>query len=180
MAPDSKAAVARRSRAAARLERLSLGLNRAVEYLLFAGGLTMALVVAVQVFCRYVLNHSLFWSEELARYLLVWITFLGASCAYRRSSHPGVDVLYVRLPAAGRKIVRLLVTAGAAFFFFILLVWGGKFAWFVRFQVSPALGLCKGLVYAVVPLSGAVMLVHAAAFLARELGGRPGPGRDGA
>ena len=51
--------------------------------------MAMAAVVAAQVFWRYGLNASLFWSEELARHLLVWMTFLGASTAYRRRVHPG-------------------------------------------------------------------------------------------
>ena len=158
------------------LLRISARLNRAVEGLLFAGGLTMALVVAVQVFCLYILNHSLFWSEELARYLLVWITFLGASVAYYRKSHPAIDFLYVRLPAGGRKALRLLTTFGGALFFLVMVVYGARFAWFVRLQSTPALGLSKGLVYAVVPLSGAILLLHAMAFLISE-SGADGKGR---
>ena len=154
-----------------RFDGLSAGLNRGVEFSLFTGGLTMALVVAVQVFCRYVLNHSLFWSEEVARYLLIWITFLGATVAYRRRSHPGIDLISSRLPEGGRRLLRLLVELGGAAFFVVMLVWGWRFAWFVRFQVSPALGLSKGLVYAVVPLAGAIMLFHALAFLAGEVAG---------
>lgn len=59
------------------LERISRSVNHWVEYVLFGLGFTMSVVVAVQVFFRYALNHSLFWSEELARYILVWLTFLG-------------------------------------------------------------------------------------------------------
>ena len=76
------------------LERLSRKINFWVEYLLFGLGFAMAALVAVQVFFRYVLNHSLFWSEELARYFLVWLTFLGASVAYYRKVHPGIDIFY--------------------------------------------------------------------------------------
>ena len=158
------------------LLRISARLNRAVEGLLFAGGLTMALVVAVQVFCRYILNHSLFWSEELARYLLVWITFLGASVAYYRKSHPGIDILYSRLPDAGRRGLRVAVEIGGILFFLVMVVYGARFAWFVRLQSTPALGLSKGLVYAVVPLSGAILLLHAMAFLISE-SGADGKGR---
>ncbi len=70
------------------LEKLSRFINRWVEFSLFGLGFTMTLIVAVQVFCRYVLNNSLFWAEELSRYLLAWLTFLGASVAYRRNVHP--------------------------------------------------------------------------------------------
>jgi len=67
--------------------------NRSIEYFISGLGFSMSILVAVQVFCRYVLNSSLFWSEELARYMLVWISFFGATVAYYRNLHPGVDVL---------------------------------------------------------------------------------------
>ncbi len=86
------------------IKKASFLINQWIEYLLFGMGFTMALIVAVQVFCRYVLNQSLFWSEELARFLLVWLTFLGASCAYYRKVNPGVDFLYAKMPWRLKKI----------------------------------------------------------------------------
>ncbi len=91
------------------LIRASKATNRWVEHALAFLGITMALIVALQVFCRYVLNHSLFWSEELARYLLVWLTFLGATAAYYRKIHPGIDILTLRLNKNLQKFCRILV-----------------------------------------------------------------------
>ena len=78
-------------------------INQAVEYLLFTMGLGMALLVAVQVFFRYALNHSIFWSEELARFLLIWLTFLGASVVYYRGVHASVDFFYSDWGLSSRK-----------------------------------------------------------------------------
>ena len=72
------------------IDRFSRRTNTVIEQSLLGLGILMIGVVAAQVFFRYVLNHSLFWSEELARYILVWLTFLGASVAYRRGVHPRV------------------------------------------------------------------------------------------
>jgi len=147
------------------LDRLSTAINAAVEKSLFVIGFGMAAVVAVQVFCRYVLNHSLFWSEELARYLLVWLTFLGASAAYRRRLHPGVDFFHRLLPpASGRAVTRGIHIASLAFFA-VLSFFGCKFTYFVRLQISPALNLPKWILFGIVPLSSAIFMVHGLAFL---------------
>jgi len=57
----------------------------------------MLVVASVQIFCRYVLNHSLMWTEELCRFLLIWVSFLSVSCATKYDSHLYVDVIPVVL-----------------------------------------------------------------------------------
>jgi TRAP-type C4-dicarboxylate transport system permease small subunit len=156
------------------IDKLSLAINQGVEYLLAAMGLAMTVVVAAQVFFRYGLNASLFWSEELARYLLVWLTFLGASTAFRRGAHPGIDLFSTRLPAPLQRIARRLVQAVCLAVFAVMVVYGIEFSWFVRMQISPALGWPKWVVFAAVPVSGAILAVHALAFLTtRRPGGDP-------
>lgn len=155
------------------LEALSRHLNRGIEAVVAVLGAAMAAVVAAQVFSRYALNHSLFWSEELARYLLVWLSFLGATAAYYRGLHPGVDAVYGRLPPGGRRAASVAVHLASLLLFGVMVVYGWRFAHFVRLQISPALHLPKWIPHAVLPLSGAVLALHALGFLARELGRRP-------
>ena len=139
----------------------------------------MTVIVILQVFCRYALNHSLFWSEELARYLLVWLTFTGATVAYYRNMHPGVDVLFKRLQRKNRRRLRLLVHLVSLIFFLIIIWYGSSFAYFIRAQTTPALALPKWLVFSIIPLSGLLFTLHGAAFLLEGLqrgsgsGGRP-------
>jgi TRAP-type C4-dicarboxylate transport system permease small subunit len=151
------------------LQKVSSRINHWIEYLLFGLGFSMAILVAVQVFFRYILNQSLFWSEELARYLLVWLTFLGASAAYYRRAHPGVDVLYNRLPPILRKACAVLIHLASVGLFAVMIVYGCMFAHFVRLQTTPALQLPKWLVLAVIPVSGAVLLLHGVTFLVDTL-----------
>jgi TRAP-type C4-dicarboxylate transport system permease small subunit len=152
------------------LEQLSRRLNRWVEFIVVAMGMSMATIVGIQVFSRYVLNHSLFWSEEAARYLLVWLTFLGASIAYRRKAHPGVDLFFARMNPPLRRLCRLLVHLTSLGLFGIMIVGGWHFAWFVRMQISPALAIPKWIILAIIPVSGVVFLVHCLAFMARVIG----------
>lgn len=154
------------------LERLSLFINRLVEYLLFGLGFSMALIVAAQVFSRYLLNYSIFWSEELARFLLVWLSFLGASVAYRRGAHASIEVVYERLPAWGQNAAALATHLSALLFSGIMIFYGLKFAWFVRHQISPALYMPKWIPHGIIPLCGAILAVHALAFLADHVRGK--------
>ena len=144
-------------------------LNRWVEYLLFSLGLSMALLVAVQVFCRYILNSSLFWSEELARYMLVWISFFGAVAGFYHHLHPGVDVVTSRLSPAGRFFCQVAVHGLTILLALAMVISGSQFAWFVRLQISPALGLPKWLVLSVIPLSGMLFLLYAITFLLQTI-----------
>ncbi len=154
------------------LADISRTINRAVEWSLAGLGLSMVVVVAAQVFCRYVLNHSLFWSEELARYLLVWLTFLGATVAYHRRAHPSIDILQARV---GPKAGRAMAVAGylaALMFFGVLTVYGLQFAHFVRAQISPALQIPKWIVMLALPLSGTILCLHTWTFLTAALRGK--------
>jgi len=138
--------------------------NQGVEYLLFGLGFSMAILVAVQVFCRYGLNSSLFWSEELARYMLVWLSFLGATVAYYRSLHPGVDALVSRMSPARRRITQVLVHITAMSLALVMVISGCQFAWFVRMQISPAMAVPKWIILAVIPLSGLIFFFYALVF----------------
>ncbi|MBW2328795.1 MAG: TRAP transporter small permease [Deltaproteobacteria bacterium] len=129
----------------------------------------MAILVAVQVFCRYILNSSLFWSEELARYMLVWLSFFGATVAYYRNLHPGVDALTSRLSAAKRRISQQLVYVTTMGLAMIMVISGTQFAWFVRMQISPALSIHKWIILIVIPLSGTLLFVYALTFFLKTL-----------
>ncbi len=157
---------------------LSKTSNRWAEYFLLLLGLSMTLIVILQVFCRYALNHSLFWSEELARYLLVWLTFTGATVAYHRNMHPGVDVFFKRLQRKNRHRIKLLVHLVSLVFFLILIWYGTSFAYFIRAQTTPALSLPKWLVFSIIPLSGLLFTLHGTAFLLAGLQPRSGTGRQ--
>ena len=153
------------------LQKICAALNQTVEYLLFGLGLSMALIVALQVFCRYVLDASLFWSEELARYMLVWLSFFGATVAYYRNLHPGVDILTSRLSPSKQRLARLMVHLVCMLLSLVMIISGIRFAWFIRQQISPALGIPKWIILTVIPVSGGIFLLYGLAFcikLARD------------
>ena len=129
----------------------------------------MALIVATQVFFRYILNQSLFWSEELARYLLVWLTFLGASSAYFRKANPGVDILYNKMAVRYRKMMAVMVHLASMGLFVVMIIYGCRFAYFVRLQISPALQLPKWVIISIIPVSGVILMIHGVFFFTETL-----------
>ena len=151
------------------IDRFSRRTNTVIEQSLLGLGILMIGVVAAQVFFRYVLNHSLFWSEELARYILVWLTFLGASVAYRRGVHPRIDLFASRLGTHGARAIHIGAHLVAMAFFSVLVIYGAQFAYFVRLQISPALQIPKWIVMLVLPISGMVMILHAVAAIVSDL-----------
>ena len=74
-----------------------------IAFVLFWG---LAFIVFLQFFTRYVLNDSLAWTEEIARYGLIWVTFIGAAMVTRRNSHIAVVLLTELLPPGPARVLR--------------------------------------------------------------------------
>ena len=86
-----------------KLESRFESLDRLVEW--FVATLVAAMVIAgfMQIVNRFVFNVSLSWSEELQRYINIWIVFLAVPIGYRRGAHLGMNLLFERLPALAQK-----------------------------------------------------------------------------
>lgn len=162
------------------LSRLSLGLNHMAERICCVVLLTMTLVVALQVFCRYLLGASLPWSEEFARYSLVWITFLGGSIALKKRAHMGLQTLLDALPPKARNLIETITLIAILGFLSIVTLKGIQLAFFNMAQHSPAMGLPVGIVYLAVPTGSLLMLVHVMEQLATLIRSFPvrEPGRN--
>ena len=118
----------------------------------------MTAVIGLQVFCRYVLNASLIWPEELARYAMVWVTCLASGLAARHAAHMGIDSLVRRLPAPARRAVIFgghILTIG---FLVVVLLAGTVMVGRVTGQTSVALDVPMVVPFAAVPAGGLLML----------------------
>ncbi|GAB4258040.1 TRAP transporter small permease [Deferrisoma sp.] len=143
------------------LQAASAALNRAVEALLCVLAIGMSALTLAQVVARYGLNHSIFWSEEVGRMILIALTFLGASAAWARGAHIGIDVLTGRLPGGVRRWAQAFACLCGMAFGLFLAIYGAEFAWFARRGVMSATGLSRSVPAAVVPLGGAILAFHA-------------------
>jgi TRAP-type C4-dicarboxylate transport system permease small subunit len=131
---------------------------------------TVAIVV-LQVFFRYVLNSSLSWSEEVARYLFIWAALLGFSSSVEAGRLFRFEMLAVRLPAAGRLICAALFVCAAVAFIGVLVFNGSLLVAHTASQSSPAMEMPMAIAYAALPVGGILMALH---FLA-ALGAPRGP-----
>jgi len=131
--------------------------------------LAMAGLLTAQVIFRYAFNHSLFWSEELGRALLVQLTFIGASVAWRGRAHIGMDALVARFSPQWAWRVRLLVLCVCCVFFGAMAWHGARFTLFLLPQQTAALGVSRAVVFAAVPVGGALLTLHGLADLLAHL-----------
>jgi len=135
-------------------------LNRLEEWALTLVLLGLAALTFVQVFCRYVLDFSFSWSEELARYLGVFITFLGAALGVKYGLHFSMDLVYEkvgsdRLRQGLQGIVNLL-----SGILFLVVAWYGWQQTMKLRQfgvVTAALELPKYWTYLPIPVFSVVM-----------------------
>ncbi|MFP4404023.1 TRAP transporter small permease [Rhodosalinus sp.] len=155
-----------------RIEQVSAGLDRVCLALAKAGLIGIAVVILLQVGARYGMRSPYAWTEEMARYLMVWSGLLGATCAFRRGLDP---VIVAVTPASGRgrkMLARAMLVLAVAIFLLPVLhysVFGPGwniergFLWRGMGRTSPGLGLNMALVGAVIPITCLVILIHCAA-----------------
>lgn len=141
------------------LAKLSDFINKFVEWFLFLTIAIMTFVISIQIIFR-VFFTALSWSEELARYLLVWSSFLGASVAVKRGAHIAVSFLVERLQGGAARIVRYLTLSSMEIFFLIGGFYGIKLIQRQVFQISPALRIPMRHVYLIIPISMFIMFFH--------------------
>ena len=125
----------------------------------------MALVVFLQVIFRYALNLPLFWTEEFARYCLVWSSLLGAAVAMKRGQHLAVTICMERFPPGLRRVLSVVARLSVIIILTVIVLGGIQLVFVTRAQISPALRVSMAIPYLAVPVGAAIMLFHAIVFL---------------
>lgn len=157
------------------MQKTSDSLNRLCETVLIVVLSAMAVAVLLQVLFRYVLHLPLFWTEEFARYCLVWGSLLGAAGALKRKEHIAVTFFLERFPAGVAGALTMLAQVSVALILAVM-TWGGiKLVVITSAQISPALRIPMAVPYLALPVGSVIMLFHVLA----SFGRRP-PDRDAA
>ena len=153
------------------LRAFALGLDRLVARI--EAGVIVVLVSCLtavtfaQVVIRYGLGDSLFWSEELARYLFVWVSMIGAALAIRQGGHFGLDLLIRRMPAF-RPILAPVVTTVMIVFLAVVLKTGIDETRLASMQFAMTFPMRMQWAYLALPVGAGLMLFHLAIHLVRS------------
>lgn len=134
----------------------------------FAFAVLVACVVW-QVFSRYVLQSPSTVTDELARFLFIWVALLGGAYTLGQRRHLAIDLLPMMTRGLARRAVNFGIIAAIALFAALIMVYGGLdlvSRTLQTGQVSPALRLPMGLIYIAIPLSGLCILYYCLTFLA--------------
>lgn len=149
-------------------------MNKLVKYInrglaAFTISLSTFLVFCVvwQVLSRYVIGKPSTVTDELARYLFMWVALIGAAYTTGLKRHLAIDLLTMKLKGKRKLINEIVIQIAIALFSFVVLVYGGTqlaLKTLATGQLTPALGLEMGYIYACLPISGALMIFYSVVF----------------
>ena len=142
--------------------------ERTVQFTLVGMVGVMTVIIILQVFMRYLFLFSLSWSEEVARYLMIWGSFLGASLALKYGFHIGVEFVINRIPEKMRGWINLTAKLGMLLFLIYFTIGGFRLSWAVRDQDSPALLFSMAYAYLSAPVGGVFMIIQLLSLLVED------------
>lgn len=149
-----------------RLENAFVTLNGIV---LVLGLMVMSVILGWNVLGRYLTGNSLTWADEVARYSMIWLTFLGSGLALREGAHAAITNAQDAMPGPLQHALRVLILL-ALLGFFAFMVWVGiDYMNRMAVQRSAALRVPMKWIYAAMPAGFALMIVHLALMAPRYL-----------
>lgn len=148
---------------------LSTVIRKGERWLLIVLMILLTIFCFMQVFWRLALKDPLSWTEELCRYIYVWITFIGAAVAVAESGHFRVDAIFAVLPPKAVKALHWFTYLCIIVFAVAMVGPGWPLISKVGRQISPALQISMSIPYCIIPISGVLMLFHVAELIVAEV-----------
>lgn len=141
------------------LHRLSDILNKISRVAITLLLIWITIVLVLQVSARYIFSSGMFWTEEMARYAMVWVIFLGAAVVTKEKAHINVPILETIFPSFKKHFSVLQIIFFLMYIVIILFIsWGTLQV--LQYQFSANMRLPMALVYSVVPISFILILIH--------------------
>lgn len=150
------------------MEKLFNSVNRGLSLFTISLSCFLVLCVIWQVLSRYVLGTPSTITDELARYLFMWVALVGAAYTTGQRRHLAIDFLTAKLEGLRKTIAELVIQLAIFAFSAIIMVYGGlklTLSTLESGQVTPALGIDMGYVYLCLPISGLLMIFYSVYFI---------------
>jgi len=147
-------------------------LDHSLELLVMVVVAVLVVDVLWQVFTRFILKNPSTWTEELAIFMLIWVSLLGAAVALNRGAHLGIDYFVGKLSPRKRLYTEVFVFFCISTFSLCVMVLGGSdlvISTLKLQQMSPALGIKVGYVYLAIPISGFFLVLYSTIGLVERL-----------
>lgn len=140
-------------------------LNKLIEVVIGVMLAVMTIIIFYQVLIRFVISSFGFqisapWTEELARYLMIWLIFLGGAVATRKARLIGIEVLVYALPTIPGTIIKYGAHMLALSFYTSIFIMGLEWAQFGSFETSPAMKISMIYIYSSLSVGTALMILN--------------------
>ncbi|MBW5800022.1 TRAP transporter small permease [Halomonas elongata] len=142
--------------------------NRLIGWVLAALLLLMTVLIFWQVFARFVVGSPLFFSDEIARFAMLWLTFLGTGYAYRKGMLISVDIALEYANKTLSSLLRIVIILSSLLFAFIMVKYGFDLVERVSRQTAPSTRISMMWPYMAVPAGGVVIMVNSLGLLLDE------------
>lgn len=140
--------------------KLSDGLDRLCKLLVIMSIVTLILVMFLQILKRAILGSAISWADGMARYMLIWSTFLGATVATKEASHISLTFIQDKLSGKAREIFDCVIILCSIILCVAVVYTGFKVIQLVLPQKSDSLPISVAWIYAAIPFSEIVMTIH--------------------
>ena len=141
-----------------KLEHIFLEINRWIMILLLGA---MSIIIFTNVVSRYVTGGSIPWAEEVARHMMIWLTFIGCGLVLRFGGHIAIENLQDALPTRIAQLLRFIVLLCMLSFFAVLSYFGYFYVQRTMFQMTAGTEIPFGYIYMAMPVGCVLSIIHA-------------------
>ena len=158
------------------LDKISEALDKICGALIVLMIAAMVVITTAQIVCRTWFT-ALAWSDEVTRYLLIWSTFLGATCVYRHGGNINITFVQEAFPPKVTKILRVLVHVICFVLFAVLLVYGMRYCQNLK-KTATAMPIKMKYIFICIPVSMAICMYHALVLALHEIKATPDAAKE--
>jgi TRAP-type C4-dicarboxylate transport system permease small subunit len=142
------------------MKRLEQAFHAVNRWMLIGMLAVMSVIIFCNVVLRYSTNESIEWAEEVARHLMIWVTFIGAGPVLRYGGHIAVENLQDALPKAVARLLRVIIALLIGGMLVFLIWFGLEYMDRTQYQLTPSTQISFAIIYAGLPVGSAMALIH--------------------